>query len=232
MTETNKATPMHKRWTFSMRLAAGIMLILALAIVVLIHGAVAMRDLNERIRDLAHVQLARAEAASQILDNLDAAISSVRDVILQTGGSSQQASVDGLRRLQADNTRILQALERSSAREERDLARQISEVREAYNSALEEVIQLAVAGKRDAATDALYTQVKPRQELVVKRVADAKHEMMVEARRSAERGQSAASTALAWSLGLGGLMLLAGIGLTAVTARTVQREIGAEPACC
>ncbi|WP_323122217.1 methyl-accepting chemotaxis protein [Burkholderia alba] len=218
------------------RLTASFALLIAILAAIAIAAAGALTAANQRFADYVDGVAARAALAQNIRNAVDERAIAARNLVLVTKPADLALEKAAVTRAHADVQRYLQQLNAKLAQagdlgdDARGLAAEITRVETAYGPVALAIVDLALAGQREAAIAKMNDDCRPLLAALVKATNDYSTYTQ---RRGEQIVQAAAET-----LALQRIALLIGCALALCLAmlagwlltRSLLRELGAEPA--
>jgi len=217
------------------RLALGFGLILVFLLGISVLGMVGMSRINDALTDITAVNNAETRLVTAMRNALSQRAIAIRNIALLDDPESTQVESQTLARQEKLYADALLALEKmfageaSTTERERKLLAQIKADEAATIPLMSKALQLGLENKPAEAVKVLVGEVRPRQQGWIKSLTELAE---CEEQTNDEAAASARST-YAWlrSMMLGAMVLalLVGISASTMIARSILRQLGAEP---
>lgn len=203
---------MIKTLTLSQRLKAVLALLSISGLAIASYGALSLEAVSADVQALATGQMVRVAQLTELLDNFNVVSRAVRNVIITEEAPVRDKEMQRIAETRSKNRQLLESLNRTlTAPRERELLKQVSDSREAYEAGLDHAVALASQGDRTAAGTSLLREVRPLQNAVFTAIADSRKLQTESAERLASSAAARAASASALMLSLGASMLALGL---------------------
>ena len=216
--------------TVAWRLWFGFGLVVAIGIGISIFGAASLINLSGDESELSAGRLAKVFQLSEVKDNLNA-IARFTNIVFISGDEDYRdyakAKISDLRQRNKD---LLAELDKTiSEPKARQIQKNLNDNLGPFDEAMNQAIDLAIKGNRDAAGELLVGEVRTLQNLVFTAVDDSRALQKSIAAATAAQAQERSRENGAWMIALGLLMAVLGGSIAWFTSRNISRALGAEP---
>jgi methyl-accepting chemotaxis protein len=208
------------------RLALGFGALLALTLTLGIASVVSLGNLHASSQVLARDRLPRVVQANEVIDQINIVARANRNMALYASAAERAKEKERIDEASRKIVTVLDSLERSATDgRSKDLLREIRSARDEYLPVMHAARELALAGQRTEAGEALLHKVRPAQQRYQRAVeALIQHE----SEAALEAGKAAGtvhSRSVALALGLLGLTALLGVALAVWLVRSITRPL-------
>ncbi|MBK1683521.1 methyl-accepting chemotaxis protein [Rhodoferax fermentans] len=212
------------------RLALGFGLVILIGIVIAAFSAWEMRALASQLDLVANERMVKVSQFSTLKDNYNAAALYARNAVIINDPDFQEGEKKKIADLRAVNADIQSKLEKEIVVPKAvELLKITSDKRDAYNAAIDRVIDMAEKGQQTGAGAVLIGEVLPLQIPIFKALDDSRA-MQDELASSLAKEAMASATADALLMVVcATLMLLIGGTVAWLITRDLSRALGAEP---
>ncbi len=217
------------------RLALGFGLILVFLLGISVLGVVGMSHINDALTDITAVNNPETKLVSALRNALSQRAIVIRNIALlddQEGMRAESQLLARQEKLYADALAALDKMftsEPGTTEREKQLLAQIRADEAAAVPLMNKALQLGLENKPTEAVKVLITEVRPKQQAWIKsltELADFEDQLNEQAATSARDTYAWLRTIM---LGAVALALLIGVAASAMIARSILRQLGAEP---
>ena len=212
------------------RLALGFGLVILIGIVIAAFSAWEMRALASQLDQVANERMVKVSQFSTLKDNYNTIAIYARNAVIINDPDFQEGEKRKIAELRVVNADIQNKLEKNIVVPKAvELLKISRDNRDAYNAAIDRVIDMAEKGQQSWAGAALIGEVLPLQTLIFKALDDSRALQDELAGSLAKEAMASAAADALLMVVCAALMLLIGGAVAWLITRDLSRALGAEP---